>query len=327
MKRSRIFALYRAVRFVREVSLVIRHDRVTVYAAQSSFFIIISLFPFLMLLLGLTQYVLPITEAELAEMMTSLFPDKFDTYIASIANELLGRSSFPVISLSAAAIFWSTSRGVNAVSRGIKNVYGTIGGGSFFREVLQSFLHTTAFIAILILTLAALVFGNGFFLLLESRVHAMAPVYSFLYRMRSLIVFVVLTLFFSLIYRALARPSSPERACTESFCPDVPTRLCLRGAPYPAYPEGTRIPLSYRLIGASFSAAGWMLFSYFYALYLEHFSNASYIYGSLTAVVLFMLWMYFCMIILLCGAELSKFFAHLEYLEKHEKKRSKTTPA
>ena len=49
-----------------------------------------------------------------------------------------------------------------------------------------------------------------------------------------------------------------------------------------------------------------MLFSYFFSLYIEYFPTASYIYGSLATVVLFMLWLYFCMIILLIGAEANK---------------------
>ena len=49
-----------------------------------------------------------------------------------------------------------------------------------------------------------------------------------------------------------------------------------------------------------------MLYSYFYSLYIVYFPNASYIYGSLAAVILFMLWVYFCMIIFLVGAEINK---------------------
>lgn len=58
--------------------------------------------------------------------------------------------------------------------------------------------------------------------------------------------------------------------------------------------------------GAFIAASGWMLYSYFYSLYIVYFPNASYIYGSLAAVILFMLWVYFCMIIFLVGAEINK---------------------
>ena len=75
----------------------------------------------------------------------------------------------------------------------------------------------------------------------------------------------------------------------------------------------------HHLPGAVFAAAGWMLFSYFYSLYTTYFTGVSYIYGSLTAVVLLLLWMYVCMIILLIGAELNKLIAGSDRKEKIRK--------
>lgn len=64
--------------------------------------------------------------------------------------------------------------------------------------------------------------------------------------------------------------------------------------------------LSSHLPGAVFSSLGWILFSYFYSLYIKWFPRSSYVYGSLAAVVFFLLWLYFCMSILLWGAEINK---------------------
>ena len=63
------------------------------------------------------------------------------------------------------------------------------------------------------------------------------------------------------------------------------------------------------LPGAVFSAVGWVLFSFFYSLYVTDFPNAASLYGSLAAVCLLMLWVYFCLLILLLGAELNKLWA------------------
>ena len=59
------------------------------------------------------------------------------------------------------------------------------------------------------------------------------------------------------------------------------------------------------LPGALISAVGWIGFSYLYSFYIDNFSNYANIYGSLTAVVLMMLWLYFCMYIMLFGAEVN----------------------
>ena len=60
-----------------------------------------------------------------------------------------------------------------------------------------------------------------------------------------------------------------------------------------------------QLPGALFAAICWLLFSFGFSLYFSNFSNYSYMYGSLAAVVLLMLWLYFCICILFIGAEIN----------------------
>ena len=57
--------------------------------------------------------------------------------------------------------------------------------------------------------------------------------------------------------------------------------------------------------GASFAAAGWVLFSTFFSIFVENFSNYATIYGSLAAIVILMMWLFICMYILLIGGELA----------------------
>ena len=68
------------------------------------------------------------------------------------------------------------------------------------------------------------------------------------------------------------------------------------------------LPFKKHIPGAFLSAVGWMIFSFFFALYVDNFSNYSYIYGSLTAVVLLMLWLYACMTMFLLGAQANVWF-------------------
>ena len=60
--------------------------------------------------------------------------------------------------------------------------------------------------------------------------------------------------------------------------------------------------------GAVLIAAGWSLFSYFFSLYFELFPGFSNMYGSLTALIMVMLWLYICMNLLLYGAEINSYF-------------------
>ena len=65
-------------------------------------------------------------------------------------------------------------------------------------------------------------------------------------------------------------------------------------------------------MGAAFSAVGWMIVSWIFSVYLDIFKGFSSMYGSLTTIVLIMLWLYFCMYILLLGGEVNMILWDME---------------
>lgn len=67
-----------------------------------------------------------------------------------------------------------------------------------------------------------------------------------------------------------------------------------------------------QLMGAAFSAVGWMIVSWIFSVYLNIFKGFSSMYGSLTTIVLIMLWLYFCMYILLLGGEVNVILREME---------------
>ena len=89
---------------------------------------------------------------------------------------------------------------------------------------------------------------------------------------------------------------------------------------FPLIGEITRHIISLRTIlaltifmlgfGAMFTTAGWIGFSMAFSLYFRLFGghNFSYMYGSLTAIVLLMLWLYGCICVLFFGAELNYYW-------------------
>ncbi len=60
-----------------------------------------------------------------------------------------------------------------------------------------------------------------------------------------------------------------------------------------------------QLLGGLFSGIGWTLFSFFFSVYVEHFSKKSYVYGGLSTLIVLMLWVYFCIVIFFIGAEIN----------------------
>jgi len=72
------------------------------------------------------------------------------------------------------------------------------------------------------------------------------------------------------------------------------------------------VQLKVQLMGAAFSAVGWMIVSWIFSVYLDIFKGFSSMYGSLTTIVLIMLWLYFCMYILLLGGEVNVILRDME---------------
>lgn len=67
--------------------------------------------------------------------------------------------------------------------------------------------------------------------------------------------------------------------------------------------------------GAVFAASGWLLLSFVFSIYLNIFTGFSNMYGSMTTIILLLLWLYGCMYIVLLGGEVNVIFPRaLRYL-------------
>ncbi len=276
--KSKIADIRRIIQFFTDIAALLERDRVSVYAAQASFFIIISSIPFIMLLISLSRFIIPVSAMDVLDTIAALLPKNLRETLYAMTDDIFQRSALPLISVTAVTTLWSASRGVAAVGRGIQNVYGIDEKKGFFYEIFRSLFYTVTFIALILVTLVILVFGQSLMILSENYFPALSEIMAVIINTRGILFFVVITLFFTMIYSTFSKG-----------------QITLKGKK-----RISHIP------GAAFAAAGWMLYSFFYSLYIQYFPSASYIYGGLAAVVLLMLWLYFCMTILLYGAELNK---------------------
>ena len=71
-----------------------------------------------------------------------------------------------------------------------------------------------------------------------------------------------------------------------------------------------------QLPGSIMSAVGWALLSFGISVYVDYFNGFS-MYGSLTTIVLVMLWLYFGMYILLVAAEVNNIYEE-RWVEKRK---------
>ncbi len=250
-------------------------DDVSVYAAQASFFMVFSVIPFLMLLLTMLKYVIPLDMSNVTSFIYLYVPAEIASFISSVAMEIFDESTISSSStyFSAITALWLASKGITSLYLGLNRIYSPDKVTGFIRTRIISLFYTVIFILVIIATLAVFVFGEKIEKLLLIYMPWVEPVTNAFMEMKILIFMVVLTLMFASFYKFLPR---------------------------------TGLTFVRQLPGAIVSALGWIGFSWIYSIYIKYFSNYSYVYGSLTAVVLLMLWLYICMNIFLGGAEFNK---------------------
>ena len=271
--RSAIISLRTCVRLGTGLSRLLRQDQILLFAAGSSFFLLLSAVPFFMLTLSISQVFFPVTWEEILHTVQSILPTDFLPLLRVLADQLARGGSIPLLSVTAVTALWSASRGLASLERGMAGVYGIPVRRGFVRDVLRSFLYTVGLILLLLATQLVLVFGVQIAGWLMDRFPALSTPLTRLMNARGLFVFAILTLLFVVFHRLIQHRAK----------------------------ERMRV-----LPGAVLSAGGWILFSFLYSLYIRYFPRASYLYGGLALLLVMMLWVYFCMIILLCGAEVNK---------------------
>ena len=251
----------------------INEDRLGLYAAQASFFIVFSVTPFIMLLITLAKYILPV---ELDTVLTEIYnyiPQSLAMVLTNIVMDAF-ESSPALISVSAVSVLWLASKGIGALFLGLNNIFKPDKSFGYIYTKVISVLYTLLFIVVLVLTVATLGFGQFVFEKI-SHIPVISPLVGLingLLAFRHVWIMLILTLTFASFYKFLPR--------NKSFVKQLP--------------------------GALFAAAGWTAFSHIYSIYIESFSQYSYVYGSLAAIIFLMLWLYICMNILLYGAEINK---------------------
>ena len=75
--------------------------------------------------------------------------------------------------------------------------------------------------------------------------------------------------------------------------------------------------------GALFTSLGWFAFSTCFSIYVDVSASFTNMYGSLTTIILVMLWLYACMYIMLIGAELNAYFEDQFYQLRQARKQAR----
>ena len=244
------------------------------YAAQAAYFFVLSLIPIFFLLLTMVQFT-PVTRDDVLKAVVAVFPDSVQYFISSIVIQLYSQSG-TVIPMMVVVALWSAGKGVLSVTSGLNAVYANTETRNYIYLRLRATLYTVIFLVAIILSLVLSVFGNSISAIVYQHVPFLSKVVDFIIRIRTFTTLIVLTVFWDLVYKFLPNRGNMAKASFRSQLP-----------------------------GAVFTAFGWLLISFIFSIYLDIFTGFTSMYGSMTTIILIMLWLYLSMYIILLGGEVN----------------------
>lgn len=259
---------------VRGVMGNVSSHHIGAYAAQAAYFFMLSLIPIIILLLTMVQFT-PVTEEDVMNAVLQVFPSTVEGLISMLVAQVYNQSG-SIIPVTVIMALWSAGKGVLSMTSGLNCVYESEETRNYIFLRVRASFYMVLFILAIVLSLVLSVFGNSISLFINEHAPLFRHVTDFMIRIRTILTLGVLTVFWDMVYTYL--PNRKHRGKTT---------------------------MRQQLPGAVFTAVGWQLISFVFSIYLDIFTGFSTMYGSLTTIILILLWFYMCMYVILLGGEVN----------------------
>ncbi|ETT47959.1 YihY/virulence factor BrkB family protein [Paenibacillus sp. FSL P4-0338] len=258
-------------KFIKQLWVKIGADDVQGIAAQLTYYLILSLFPFLIFIMTLIGYANISLEKNI-EQLEQIMPAEAISIIEEILQDVSAGRSQTLLSFGMLATLWAASKGINAIIKGLNRAYEIDESRVFWKIRGIALLATLTIGFVVLLSILLLVLGSWLktqvFLLVDLP-YGFQKLWDLLqYAIPLFVMFIVFTLLYWI---------APSR------------RLALREV----------------MPGALFTTIGWITTSILFSVYVNQFSDFSKTYGSLGGVTVLLIWLYISSFIILAGGEIN----------------------
>lgn len=258
--------------FLKDVYARFMNDDLLSIGAQATFFLLFSLFPFLIFLIALITYMPMVNLQDSIQALAALIPANAYLILRDIVNQTLANRSVTLLSFGVLSALWSSASGVTSLIRGINRAYDQEETRRSWKITAVSLYFTLELAIAIIFSLILIVFGK---VLGTQLFHflgfsdASLQVWNYVGYIIALITTILV--FISLYY------NTPNRR--SKFREVIP--------------------------GAVVASLGWVIISIAFSYYIDNFGNYSKVYGSLGGIIALLMWLYVSSIIILMGAEIN----------------------
>lgn len=256
-----------------EVKNEITADNVGIVSAGVAFYGFLAIFPAIMALMSI--YGLATDPQQIEQQLSQLavmMPDQAFSLLKQRVEIFLSTPGTTLGWGTAIGILfsiWSSNKGTKSLFEGIDIAYDTIERRGLIRQIAMASIFTICGTILILLSLAFIVLFPAFM----HKLGLPEDTEKIIAILRWIVLAVIVTLFLCVIYQF------------------APTRK--------------RPHIKWVLTGAIFSTVVWLLASWGFSFYVSNYGNYGEVYGSISAVVVLMLWLYITCFIILLGAEIN----------------------
>lgn len=245
-----------------------KNARITSHSAQLTFYILLSILP-MMLVFGNLIPLFPIPKEEIYNTLQTFMPPEVYDILHPVIESMLTNASGTAISLGLITAIWSASKCFSALQEVLNIVYQAPDRKNFIVTRIMSFLMMLVIIVVLGTVVFVFAFGEQIVTFLQDQFDLKLDALADLGATKWFITPIFLFILFLIIYWLV---------------PNVKWKI------------------RKSVIGALFATIGWLAATELLSAYVSFQGDKILGFGSLSIMIVIMLWLYFVSIILLLGA-------------------------
>lgn len=251
----------------------IGEHNLTIVAAGVAFYSFLAIFPALVAILSIYGLAVDPQQAEQQiSQLSSMMPEEAFSIIKERIENLVSTSGGTLgwgTILGILVSLWSANAGTKSLFTGIEIAYNTKNKRGFVKQNVLTLLFTLCAIVTLLLSLALIVA----FPVIVHMAGLPENIEGLINWLRWPLLAAVVIFVISMMYKYAPDRKSPQ--------------------------------LKWVVLGAAVSTFLWLVISWGFSFYVSNFGNYGEMYGSISAVVILMLWLFLTSFIILLGAELN----------------------
>ncbi|CEK33661.1 membrane-associated ribonuclease BN-like (Rbn) [[Clostridium] sordellii] len=241
-------------------------------AAAMSYYLLLSIFPFLIFMINLLGFIPIIHINKFLYSFDDLIPRTAFIMVQSIIDSAVSQKSISLTVMSFTFTLWSSSRAVRVFIKGINKSYNVLETRSFLKLIIISFYFTVELIVLIVSSMVFLLYGEKVGYLIFKFL-GLSKIFIPTWNLFRYSFVIAITIW---IVSSLFR-----------------------------YGPNKKIPLIEAMPGAILSIFGWILVSVVFSFYTNNFSNYQVIYGSIGGIIALLTWFYLSSWIMLLGCEIN----------------------